>query len=247
PIFSELLKELKDIDGTKAVVTISGCSGSGKTTLAAILSFYLNHMGLGTYVLSGDNYPHRIPMDNDAERTRLFEEGGTEALKGYLGTEEELGFCEVSEVIRKFKEGANVISLRRLGREPGSLSYEDVNFENISVLIIEWTHGGSKFLKGADIPVLICSTPAQTLPLRMARARDPEPDSPFMEIVLGIEQQLIMDAAPEAKILISHEGNIIKYEDLAKDPAGNVSPESGEEVSTGLSKEQNSAPEEEKC
>lgn len=32
--------------------------------------------GVGAYTLSGDNYPHRIPLYNDAERMRIFRTGG---------------------------------------------------------------------------------------------------------------------------------------------------------------------------
>lgn len=31
---------------------------------------------MGAYTLSGDNYPHRIPLYNDAERMRIFRTGG---------------------------------------------------------------------------------------------------------------------------------------------------------------------------
>ena len=38
---------------------------------ASLLAHYLQQIGVGCYVLSGDNYPRRIPAQNDAERLRL--------------------------------------------------------------------------------------------------------------------------------------------------------------------------------
>lgn len=38
-------------------------------------------MGIGCYTLSGDNYPHRIPLYNDAERLRIFRKS---AIKGMI-------------------------------------------------------------------------------------------------------------------------------------------------------------------
>ncbi len=64
----------------RAVVSVYGGSGVGKSEIASLLSFYFNRIGLGSYTLSGDNYPHRIPKYNDAERLRVFRETGIEGL-----------------------------------------------------------------------------------------------------------------------------------------------------------------------
>ncbi len=56
----------------RAVVSVCGGSGVGKSEIASLLTFYLNRLGVGAYTLSGDNYPHRIPLQNDAERLRVF-------------------------------------------------------------------------------------------------------------------------------------------------------------------------------
>jgi len=37
-------------------------------------------MGIGSYTLSGDNSPHRIPKYNDAERLRVFRKNGIDGL-----------------------------------------------------------------------------------------------------------------------------------------------------------------------
>ena len=71
------MKELAALAETgkeKAVICVCGGSGVGKTGIAAILAYYLRTFGIGCYVLSGDNYTHRIPMYNDAERIHVFRE-----------------------------------------------------------------------------------------------------------------------------------------------------------------------------
>ncbi len=60
----------------RAVVAVCGGSGVGKSETASLLSHYFRCAGVGAYTLSGDNYPRRIPMYNDAERVRIFRTGG---------------------------------------------------------------------------------------------------------------------------------------------------------------------------
>ena len=65
----------------KIVISVFGGSGVGKSEIASLLAWYLNCAGIGSYVMSGDNYPRRIPMYNDAERLSTFRASG---LKGLL-------------------------------------------------------------------------------------------------------------------------------------------------------------------
>lgn len=60
----------------RAVIAVCGGSGVGKSETASLLSHYFRSAGVGAYTLSGDNYPRRIPMYNDAERVRIFRVGG---------------------------------------------------------------------------------------------------------------------------------------------------------------------------
>ena len=80
-LFPKLLEALKGLDSEKAVVSVFGGSGVGKSEIAALLGWYFREAGVGSYVLSGDNYPRRIPVYNDAERLRIFR---SEGLKGLL-------------------------------------------------------------------------------------------------------------------------------------------------------------------
>lgn len=56
----------------RAVVSVCGGSGVGKSETASLLTYYLNQLGVGSYTMSGDNYPRRIPKYNDAERLQIF-------------------------------------------------------------------------------------------------------------------------------------------------------------------------------
>ena len=86
------------------VISIYGGSGSGKTTLARALQQYFLNDGRGCYLLSGDDYPHRIPKRNDEERLRVYKEAGEDGLRGYLGTKKEIDFDRINEVLAAFHE-----------------------------------------------------------------------------------------------------------------------------------------------
>jgi len=265
-IFPELLKllipVLQENIYQRAVVAVCGGSGVGKSETASLISYYMNDLGLGSYTLSGDNYPHRIPKYNDAERLRIFRKKGIDGLvsngqynkerqhlleefqknnndsnpdlvkqfpwlsvyqlagrnglKNYLGTNNEIDFTELTGIISQFKNGASKIFLKRMGREEHELWYEAVDFSQKSVLVIEWTHGNSDNLQGVDIPVLLNSTPRETLEHRRSRNRDGATDSPFTTMVLEIEQGLLVSQAVKTKLILSKKGEILSYTDFVK-------------------------------
>lgn len=64
----------------RVVISVCGGSGVGKSEIASLLSHYFRSAGVGSYTLSGDNYPRRIPMYNDAERNRVFRVAGLRGL-----------------------------------------------------------------------------------------------------------------------------------------------------------------------
>lgn len=83
-LLPHLVTKLEEKYGTdipaKLVIAVSGGSGSGKTSGAAALREALAMVGLKGYVLSGDNYPRRIPQHNDEERLTIFRSAGLKAL-----------------------------------------------------------------------------------------------------------------------------------------------------------------------
>lgn len=220
-IYPQLIAEIEKIrkqypERQKIVVSVCGGSGVGKSETASLLSFYLNSSGIGTYTMSGDNYPHRIPKYNDLERERVYAESGETGLRAYLGSELEINFKEVNEILRLFHSGEDTIYLRRMGRTETALWYDPVDFSNVDVLMLEWTHGNNDNLRGIDIPILLGSTPAETLAHRIERNRDGAPDSPFVTMVLGIEQDLLTSQAHKAKIILSKQGDIISCDEYIR-------------------------------
>lgn len=265
-LFPEILKILPSVieknEQGRAVIAVCGGSGVGKSENASLLTFFFNQAGIGCYTLSGDNYPHRIPMYNDAERLRIFQksglkrmieddvyteenfqiiyqmqkegddaneaniekhpfiksyiEGGKDGLRNYLGTANEIEFQEMSRITSEFKQGAQNIWLKRMGRSEGELWYEKVDFSDKNILIIEWTHGNSDNYSGVDIPILLNSTPQETLEHRRARNRDGKTDSPFTMRVLELEQEMLEKQAHKAKIILSKAGELLTYDEYCK-------------------------------
>lgn len=257
-----LIPALDENHYQRAVVVICGGSGAGKSEIASLISYYLNCMGLGSYILSGDNYPYRIPKYNDTERLRIFRKSGIEGLisqgqyirerhailkeiqksgndsnpdyvnrypwlsvyqsagrsglKNYLGTTNEINFKELTGIISQFKNGKSRILLKRMGRKETELWYDPVDLSDKNIMIIEWTHGNSQNLRGVDIPILLDSTPQETLKHRRSRNRDGAIDSPFTKMVLGIEQEMLISQAPKAKLILSESGEILDYRDFIK-------------------------------
>ena len=81
-IFPLLVKQLAEVfdKQPKAVISVFGGSGVGKSEIASLLGYYLSQSGINCYVMSGDNYPYRIPLYNDAERMSVFRSEGLKQL-----------------------------------------------------------------------------------------------------------------------------------------------------------------------
>ena len=103
-----------------------------------------------------------------------------------------------------------------MGREETELWYDPVDFSDKNVMIIEWTHGNNHNLQGVDIPILLNSTPQETLEHRRSRNRDGATDSPFTTMVLEIEQGMLISQAPNAKLILSKSGEILAYRDFVR-------------------------------
>ena len=258
-LFGEIMKHCQT-KGTikKLVISLFGGSGVGKSEIAALLKYGFTAQGTGAYVLSGDNYPWRIPRENDAERLTTYRQAGIRALNdgslatsenmralsslisqnldceryqrtiypflteyqlagekalaGYLGSDTEIDFAYVNSIITGFKNRERTIYLKRMGNSLTELSYEAIDFSDTEVLIIEWTHGGSYFLKGIDFKVLLNSSPKETLEHRKKRNRDKGVDSAFTTIVLDLEQKLLSTQAGKADIILTNQAEIIDYQ-----------------------------------
>ena len=259
-LFPKLLEALKGLEGEKAVVSVFGGSGVGKSEIASLLAWYLRSEGVGSYVISGDNYPRRIPLYNDAERLSIFraaglkgllaeglyspglqkaldvmwpkgldadasygadlpwlaayQAAGRKALSAYLGTALEQDYMELNAILAAFRRGDSPVWLKRMGRTEEERWYDAVDFSEVNVLILEWTHGGSPALRGIDISIFLNSTPEETREHRRNRARDGKTDSAFTTMVLEIEQEELRRAAPQARFILSKSGQFLRPEEL---------------------------------
>ena len=119
----------------------------------------------------------------------MYKEAGEDGLRGYLGTKKEIDFDRINEVLAAFHEGKDTITLRHMGREDGEISSEETDFSGISVLLLEWTHGGSDDLHGVDLSVFLESSPEETKERRIRRNRDENAASPFICRVVELEQE----------------------------------------------------------
>lgn len=111
----------------RIVVSLFGGSGSGKSTVAECLQHLFFADGISSYVLGGDNYPRRIPKRNDEERERIYKEQGEPGLAAYLGSNEELEFNRMNEVLRVFHRGDDSIEIKHMGREDGQIYESETN------------------------------------------------------------------------------------------------------------------------
>ena len=110
--------------------------------------------------------------------------------------------------------------LKRMGRETAELWYDEVDVRDTQVLIIEWTHGNSDFIEGVDIPILLNSTPQETLAHRRERSRDGKPDSAFITMVLELEQRKLESQAHKARLILSKSGELLTYDEYRHLMAG---------------------------
>jgi len=86
-----------------------------------------------------------------------------------------------------------------------------VDFRGVGILLIEWTHANSDHLHGVDVPILLNSTPSETLAHRKARHRDGGTDSAFTTMVLELEQRMLEMQAGKAGLIVSKACEVLDY------------------------------------
>lgn len=253
-LFPLIRKKTEERKEKKTVISVSGGSGVGKTGMAFLLQNMFEKQGKKSFIISGDNYPHRIPMYNDAERIArfrmsglngliterlytdeikekllelqkagrdaeeqedmqwlsIYQKYGDKALTDYLGTDQELDYEAISNLLMQFHGGTSQLLLRHMGRTPDDIWYDRRDVSDTDILILEWTHGNSAYLQGVDVSVVLISTPEETLENRKKRNRDTAIDSPFVARVLRIEQKKINDGLDRADIIQDMHGRIYK-------------------------------------
>ena len=261
PVLYEMIMEKAEHNPFgRVVVSVYGGSGSGKSGMAAILNYMLNHAGSVSLCVSGDNYPNRIPSDNDNERLHIYRiagiralrdsgrlntetadelsllmtqntdadhtlctkygwldtyiRGGADALRTYLGSPAEIDYEDINSILAAFRDGADSLWLKKMGRDQASLRYEETDVTTAKVLILEWTHGSNENLKGVDIPILLSSTPEETLKYRLSRGRDGQADSPFTTLILQLEQELLDSQTDRAAMIMDKSGRLLSRSEI---------------------------------
>lgn len=270
-IVPHVLNDLPELGEKRITIAVYGGSGVGKSEIGSVLGQYLEDLGYPTYILSGDNYPYRIPEHNDLERLSAFRNAGLGALadhpdfqdawsaklqakwpsmedfqpeafpqedaawieeyyaagrdglKNYLGTAREIDFPFLNHIVQAFRSGSSRITLKRMGRTADDIRLESVDFTGTQVLIVEWTHGNNAALNGIDYPIFLFSTPAETRAHRLARSRDSNTDTPFISLVLEIEQERLVSQADRARLIISRDGEVLSLSELSD----RLNPDSG--------------------
>ena len=158
----------------------------------------------------------KMEIDSDPKEAEnrpwlsVYQKYGREALKGYLGEEKEQDYQQINWILKAFKDGQDKIWLKRMGREEDARWYDETDFSDTDVLLLEWTHSGADQVKGVDLSVCLRSTPEETKTYRLFRARDGKADSAFVTMVLEIEQEKIDRRMERADIIISKEGEVLR-------------------------------------
>ena len=142
---------------------------------------------------------------------KIYQAYGREGLRGYLGEDKEQDYNQVNWILEAFKSGKEKIWMKRMGRTEDARWYDEIDFSNTDVLLLEWTHSGSEQVKNVDIAVCLRSTPEETKAYRLFRARDGKADSPFVTMVLEIEQEkLDRRMEDNADIILAKNGDVLR-------------------------------------
>lgn len=137
------------------------------------------------------------------------------ALTGYLGTPNETDFDEVNGILAQFKRGDKHIALKRMAAKPPSCGMTQWTSARYRCLSSSGPMATATFCRAWTFPVLLNSTPAETLAHRRARNRDGKTDSAFTTIVLELEQQKLDAQAHKAKIILSKGGELLGLRSLS--------------------------------
>lgn len=195
PPARDILKYLQPkFPNRKIAIAIGGESGCGKSTLAIALKEILLEEGIKAFIFHMDDYFHLPPTSNHNQRL------------------EDINFVGPQEVNLKLlqKQIDSVISGKEIILEKPLVHYkeneirsETIDFEEISVLIIEGTY---TMLLDVDFKVFIDRDFKETFQNRMERGRDKM--SPFVENVLEIEHALLQIDKMKADLFIDKEYNV---------------------------------------
>lgn len=174
--------------GQRLVIAVAGESGSGKSETATNLARSLDVAGARAVVLHQDDYFHLPPRANHVAR----EEDITRVGRA------EVDLALLQSHVADFRAGVESIVGPLTNHVSDRFDTRSVDFTGVQVLVVEGTYVLE--LDGLDVRIFLEATYLDTLDRRRARARDV--DSPFVEMVLSIEHEIVAQQAPLADVVV---------------------------------------------
>ena len=192
----------------RVVISLYGGSGSGKTTLATALQQYFLNDGTGCYLLSGDDYQHRIPKRNDEERMRVYKEAGKTVAWISRNKEREGDFDRINGVLLRhfMRKRYDHIAAYGTGRWRDFIGRNRF-FRNIRIT------SGVDTRAVTICMVWICPS-FWKVPGRETRAAHPQkpamgmPQSPFICRVVELEQEKLEVQRKNAGLIVGKDGRV---------------------------------------
>jgi len=191
-------KEIVDItiphiesDHNSYFISIGGESGCGKSTLAVALKTELEKKGHSTFVLHMDDYFHLPPTTNHDQRIEDINHVGPQ----------EVDMEQLQIHINEIRAGVHELIKPLVHYKENEIRREIFYPKDHKVFIVEGTYVTQ--LSNIDTKIFMNRDYKETLPERIARARDPL--SPFVEEVLEIEHQIIKQQIIAAHILVNKD------------------------------------------
>lgn len=205
-IYDEVSKSTTE----KYVIAVSGPSGSGKSEIASLLATQYLTAGKKSYVISCDNYVKLAPRDNEDVREKIYSTSQDIGLREFLGTDKEIDFQRLNEIIKDFKAGKEMLSLRFIDNPNNIIKHDKklLGFSDIEVIIIEGTW--SMNIDNCDKKVFLENDYEATMAHRKRRGRDPL--TAFGEKVLAIEQEKIERLHAQADYIVKPSGHVIEVD-----------------------------------
>ncbi len=171
-------------------LSIAGESGSGKSTLAAAIKNVLRDIyDIPSIIIQMDDYFKLPPADNHNKRLSDLTHVGPHEVKLDL----------IDHHIEAIRRGAKSITKPLVDFHQNTIESEVINCEHAEVFIIEGTYVSQ--LHNLDYRIYIDRNYKLTLEDRKARAR--EEITPFIQSVLQIEHQIILQDKELADLVVN--------------------------------------------
>jgi len=145
-----------------------------------------------------------------------YQKGGRKGLRAFLGSEQEMEYSAINRITTAFKNGEKSALLKRLRLHSDKVWYQEVNFSDIDILMIEWVHGNSPHLENIDYRIFLNSTPQETWAHRRDRKRDDYVDDDYATNILGIEDAQTRENLANVDLILTKQGEIIDYRQYLK-------------------------------